>query len=170
MDNNNELLPIVDKNGKIMGKIRRGEAHNGAKILHPVVHLHVFSADGSIYLQKRPIWKDVQQGKWDTAVGGHVCYGEDIETALRREANEELNISNEIYKFLGHYVFESDVERELIYVYKTAYLGRLYPNEDELDGGRFWSAAEIISNIGKDVFTPNFEFEYAKFFVEDGVL
>lgn len=93
-----------------------------------------------------------------------------IETALRREANEELNISNEIYKFLGHYVFESDVERELIYVYKTAYLGRLYPNEDELDGGRFWSAAEIISNIGKDVFTPNFEFEYAKFFVEDGVL
>lgn len=54
MDNSNELLPIVDNNGNVIGKVARGIAHNGTKILHPVVHLHIFSRHGDIYLQKRP--------------------------------------------------------------------------------------------------------------------
>lgn len=35
MDNSNELLPIVDNNGNVIGKVARGIAHNGTKILHP---------------------------------------------------------------------------------------------------------------------------------------
>jgi isopentenyldiphosphate isomerase len=41
-----------------------------------VVHLHVFNSRGELYLQKRPEWKDIQPGKWDTAVGGHIDLGE----------------------------------------------------------------------------------------------
>ena len=33
---------------------------------------------------------------------------------------------------------------------------------DELDGGRFWSYEEIKRNLGKGVFTPNFESEIDK--------
>lgn len=40
-------------------------------LLHPVVH-HLFNFRGELYLQKRPEWKDIQPGRWDTAVGGHV--------------------------------------------------------------------------------------------------
>ena len=32
----------------------------------------------------------------------------------------------------------------------------------ELDGGRFWTMDEIKSNLGKGVFTPNFEGEVEK--------
>lgn len=39
-------------------------------LLHPVVHLHLFNSRGELYLQKRPEWKDIQPGRWDTAVGG----------------------------------------------------------------------------------------------------
>lgn len=164
MDNGKEIFPIVNEDGIVIGKVERSVAHNGSKILHPVVHLHVFSPDGKIYLQKRPEWKDVQPGKWDTAVGGHVDFGEDITTAFKREIKEELGISECESVFLGNYVFESDIERELVYVHKTVFSGTLNPNRNELSGGRFWSMDEIKANIGKGVFTPNFEHEYTMFF------
>jgi hypothetical protein len=69
-DNLKEIFPVVDEEGHVLGSATRGECHNGARLLHPVVHLHVFNASGDIYLQKRPEWKDIQPGKWDTAVGG----------------------------------------------------------------------------------------------------
>ena len=75
-DNQQEPFPIVDEKGNVIGSITRGEAHSGSKILHPVVHLHVFNSQGELYLQKRPEWKYIQPGKWDTATGGHICYGE----------------------------------------------------------------------------------------------
>ena len=78
MDNPKELLPVTDENGNVTGSIDRKTAHSGSKILHPVVHLHVFNSRGELYLQKRPDWKDIQPGKWDTATGGHVSYGEGI--------------------------------------------------------------------------------------------
>ncbi|MDO5526999.1 MAG: NUDIX domain-containing protein [Prevotella sp.] len=164
MDNKNEMFPAVDENGKIIGAISRGEAHNGTKTLHPVVHLHVFNSKGELYLQHRPMWKDIQPGKWDTATGGHIDLGENVEQALTREVREELGITDFTPELLGHYVFESKVEKELVYAYKTTYDGSVKPNAEELDGGRFWSREEIAANMGKDVFTPNFESEYQRFF------
>lgn len=165
MDNNKELLPAVNKNGDITGCITRKEAHNGSKILHPVVHLHVFNSNGDIYLQKRPSWKDVQPGKWDTATGGHIDFGEDVEKALLREVEEELGIKDFSYTPIGHYIFESDIEKELIYVHKTVYNEDIFPNPEELECGKFWSENEIKDNIGKNIFTPNFEYEYKQFFM-----
>lgn len=164
MDNLNELFPVVDELGNITGCITRGEAHSGSKVLHPVVHLHVFNSKGELYLQKRPEWKDIQPGKWDTAVGGHVSFGENVATALTREASEELGLRDFTPEDIGHYVFESKRERELVYVNKTTYDGPITPSNDELDDGRFWTRKEIADNIGKQVFTPNFEDEYLRFF------
>ena len=60
IDNKNEEFPIVDEMGNILGAVTRGHAHDGSKILHPVVHLHVFNSQGDLYLQHRPAWKDIQ--------------------------------------------------------------------------------------------------------------
>lgn len=157
-DNHNEMFPLVDEQGNITGAATRGECHSGSKLLHPVVHLHVFNGRGELYLQKRPEWKDIQPGKWDTAVGGHIDLGESVEIALRREAQEELGITGFVPELLKSYVFESARERELVFVYKTVYDGPLLPS-DELNGGRFWKIEEIKENLGKDLFTPNFESE-----------
>jgi isopentenyldiphosphate isomerase len=129
--------------------------------LHPVVHLHVFNRAGDLFLQKRASWKDIQPGKWDTAVGGHIDLGEHVEQALKREAGEELGITDFTPEALTHYVFESAREKELVYVFKTVYEGPFQRNE-ETEDGRFWSLDEIKSQIGKGLFTPNFEQEFRR--------
>lgn len=159
MDNGRELFPIVDEEGRITGSATRGECHGGSGLLHPVVHLHVFNSKGELFLQKRPAWKDIQPGKWDTAVGGHVDYGESPEEALRREVREELGITDFVPEFIGKYVFESARERELVYVHRTTYDGVISPSAEELDGGKFWSVQELRDAMGKGILTPNFEGE-----------
>ena len=162
-DNNQEMFPIVDEEGNIVSAATRGECHGGSKLLHPVVHLHQFNSKGEIYLQKRPEWKDIQPGKWDTAVGGHIDLGESVSQALIREVREEMGIRlDEAPTPLAHYVFESDRERELVFVHKLIHDGEVCPS-DELDGGRFWTKEELEASIGKQVFTPNFESEYLRF-------
>lgn len=164
MDNKQELFPAVDEDGNIIGSVTRGEAHSGSKILHPVVHLHLFNSKGELYLQQRPDWKDIQPSRWDTATGGHVDLGENVDVALRREVKEELGVEDFTPETLGHYVFESLRERELVFVHRTTYDGPVTPNNLELAGGRFWTEDEIKENMGKGIFTPNFEQEYMRFF------
>ena len=161
IDNKEELFPIVDEEGRVVGKATRGECHGGSHLLHPVVHLHVFNNAGELFLQKRPEWKDIQPGKWDTAVGGHIDLGETPEEALVREVREELGITEFTPQRLGMYVFESQRERELVYVFQTVYDGEIRPS-DELDGGRFWTIDEINAAIGQGILTPNFESEFQR--------
>ena len=160
-DNPEELFPLVNEQGNIIGSATRSECHNGSKLLHPVVHLHIFNEEGELYLQKRPAWKDIQPDKWDTAVGGHVDLGESSDIALRREAKEELGITDFIPTRLEPYIFESACEKEFVFPFKTVYNGQIKPSK-ELDGGRFWRREEIQNNLGKNIFTPNFESEFKR--------
>ncbi len=166
-DDDRELLPLVDEQGRVTGRAPRGRCHDGSRLLHPVVHLHVFDPAGRLFLQKRPLWKAIQPGRWDTAVGGHMAAGETVADALRRETAEELGLDATGAEPLTRYVFESDVERELVYVYRLVTTAVPRPSA-ELDGGRFFSAEEIEARLGTGFFTPNFESEYRRVFLSRG--
>ena len=104
--------------------------------------------------------KDIQPGKWDTAVGGHVSYGESLIEAVYREASEELGFTEFNPIYLETYEFESAVEREMVNVFAVVGSYELHPDHDEVDEGRWWDIDEIDASIGKDIFTPNFESEF----------
>lgn len=156
-----EIFPLVDDSGKVIGKATREECHSGSFLLHPVVHLHVINKEGQLFLQKRAATKDIQPGKWDTSVGGHVDYGEKIIDALTREAREELGISNITPVFMLQYKFISDVEAELVHSYYMIYDGKIIIDPIEISEGRFWSFEEISKSLNKNIFTPNFEQEFS---------
>lgn len=155
-----EYFPVVEPSGLVIGRSTREYCHGGAKPLHPVIHVHIIDRFSRIYLQKRSMKKDIQPGKWDTAVGGHVSYGESVVEAVYREAFEELRLMEFNPIYIETYQFESSVEKEMVSVFAAVGTYELTPDLDEVDEGRWWPLEEIDANIGKDVFTPNFESEF----------
>ncbi len=156
-----EWFPVVDEDGNVIGEAPRHICHDGKSfLLHPVVHLFVFNKKGEILLQKRSATKDVQPGKWDTSVGGHVSPGETVEDALNREALEELGLQGFVPVFVRKYIWKSAVERELVNSFSTTAGNNFIINRDEIEEARFWSVKEITENFGKEIFTPNFEHEF----------
>ena len=160
MAHGSEWFPIVLPSGMVVGRSTREYCHGGSKPLHPVIHIHIIDRFSRIYLQKRSMRKDIQPGKWDTAVGGHVSYGESLIEAVYREASEELGFTEFNPIYLETYEFESSIEREMVNVFAAVGSYELHPDLDEVDEGRWWELADIDANIGKGIFTPNFESEF----------
>jgi len=158
-----EWFPLVDEEGGVTGKAPRSVCHSGSKLLHPVVHVHIYNDKGQLFLQKRSTKKKIQPGKWDTAVGGHIAYGEDLETGLMREVEEEVGLKNLNYQYITKYIWESEIERELTHVFFAKKNGEIIVQPDEIDEGKFWTWKELQNNIGKGIFTPNLEHEFHQF-------
>lgn len=164
-----EMLPVVDVNGTVLAAAERSRCHGPERLLHPVVHLHVFDPVGKLLLQRRTVTKKIQPGKWDTAVGGHVDFGESIDEALIREVREEIGLEGFVPDPVARYVFESSVERELVNTFRTTVSSEFVPKREEsdIDELRFFTAGEIKQMIECGDVTPNFAMEYSKYlFVE----
>ncbi len=163
-----EKVPLVEPSGLVYGQATREWCHGGSKALHPVVHLHIIDRFGRIYLQKRSLTKDFLPGYWDTAVGGHITYGEQAEEALYREAAEELGIQAFNAIPIESYIYETDRERELIFVYAMIGHPNLDPDNGEVSEGKWWSVEELESAWEKDILTPNLRSEFLR--VKDRLL
>lgn len=158
--NEEEWVPLVDPAGTVTGQAPRSRVHDGSKLLHPVVHMHVLNRKKAVLLQKRPTSKLIQPGKWDTAVGGHISAGENLEQALNKEAYEEIGLKNFEARLLKVYRWESEVEAELVYLFVTHDFKNFNVHSPEVEEARFWTTKQIEKQLGQAVFTPNFEYEY----------
>ena len=162
-DPGDEIFDLVDETGQKVGQATRRECHSNPALMHQSVHVLVFDEEGRLFLQKRSRKKDIQPGRWDTSVGGHMQPDENPEQAALREAKEELGIASAKLDFLYQYVWRSSVETELVRTFKTVYEGPFRVCADEIETARFWTVDEIKASLGRGVFTPNFEFEFRRF-------
>lgn len=155
-----EMLPVVDARGFVTSQAPRSYCHGPHRPLHPVVHLQIINRKGEIYLQHRSASKKIYPLHWDTAVGGHVSYGEYITESLYREAGEELGFFDFNPIFVDSYIHESDVECELVCLFAAVGDFCIDPCNDEVTEGRWWTADELMDSVGKDILTPLFEQEF----------
>jgi isopentenyl-diphosphate delta-isomerase type 1 len=158
-----EMLEIVDENGRVIGLEARSKCHGDPSLVHRAVHVFLRDHEGRFLLQKRAMTKDIQPGKWDTSVGGHLDPGETYEVAAARELNEELGVRLEdVHCTLVRkhdYVWRSPVETELVRTFETTYDGPFRLHPEELEDGRFWTEDELREAMGTGMLTPNLEEE-----------
>ncbi len=128
-----------------------------------VVHLLIFNRKGLLLLQKRSTSKDIAPGKWDTSIGGHVNPDEDINTALKRETEEELYLSDCEYEFLYRYIHRDDDESELVYSFRGVVNCKVAFNKEEISEVRFWESDEISGAIDSGIFSNNFIDEFQRY-------
>lgn len=159
---NTEVLPIIEPGGLVIGRSTRKACHAHPDLLHPVVHLHIIDPFDRIYLQKRSASKDLYPGRWDTAVGGHVTYGESLFESLIREAGEELGFVDFNPSFIESYIWRSPNETEMVNIFATVTDRAITPDNNEVDEGRWWTRSEVEEVMGKEIFTPQFEQEYKR--------
>jgi isopentenyldiphosphate isomerase len=155
-----EIFQLVDRNGIATGQATRQQCHGNPRLIHLVVHLHVFDPSGRLFLQKRSQTKDTNPGLWDTSVGGHVTAGEAVEHAVIREAREELDIDAAGAVFLYSMLNENDFESEYARCYSLVCQGEIDPDPDEIEEGRFFTIDEVSGAIGTGMLTPLFEREW----------
>ena len=157
-DSKDELFEVVDENNLVIGSASRSECHGNPQLIHRTAHVVVFHPDGRILLQKRSAGKDIQPGKWDTAVGGHLMPGEDYKQAARREMNEELGLSSDLpLNLLFDSQIRNDLESENVRVFSTVSSGPFDIQQTEIDEVRFWERGKIIEEmkLPDSSFTPN---------------
>jgi isopentenyl-diphosphate delta-isomerase type 1 len=158
-----EYFDIVDLDDKVIGQASRSECHRNPDLVHRAVHVLVFNSRDELYLQRRAWNKDIQPGKWDTSVGGHVTAGEEWDVAAQRELEEELGVESVNLQFVYSYLFRNEIESERIRTYILKHDGEIEPNPLEIIEGRFWGKDEIEASLGSGIFTPNFEVEFENY-------
>ena len=155
-----EMFEIVDENDNVIGQAPRSECHGNPALVHRVAHVLLFSSGGELLLQKRSETKDIQPGKWDTSVGGHLDPGEDYRQAAVREMSEELGLEQIPLTFLYKSKIRNDIESENVATFIAVSDSEVLFDPHEISEVRYWSPQEIEQSLGSDVFTPNFEEEW----------
>ncbi len=151
-----EIFEIFDEHDCLTGTARRGECHGNPELIHRTAHVVVYHPDGRILLQRRSMNKDIQPGKWDTAVGGHVMPGETYEQAAVREMTEELGLPETTpLKFLFDSRIRNDIESENVRVFSAVSAGPFDFQKEEIDEVAFWDIQALKLPANRGNFTPN---------------
>src|SRR5260370_40263350 len=89
-DDPDELFDLVDLDDRVIGRVRRGDAHRNPALVHRSVQILVFASDGRLLLQRRSAAKDLFPGYWCASASGHVSSAEDYAATAEPERKEEL--------------------------------------------------------------------------------
>lgn len=152
-----EYFDVYNASGDYIGRRLRSECHGNPALVHRAVHVVIFHPEKrQLLLQKRNMQKDIQPGKWDTAVGGHLDAGEDYPAAARREMAEELGLRGDFeLEELFDSKIRNEIESEDVRVYGLRYGGPFTIQPSELDAAEFWDFSDLFKPENRVEFTPN---------------
>ncbi len=135
-DDPDEVLDLVDLDDRVIGRVRRGDAHHNPSFIHRSVQVAVFTADGRVLLQRRAATKDLFPGYLCASASGHVTAGDGYVETARRELIEELGVEPAVL-LLDKVVVHSEMETEITALFIARCDGPFAFSPTETDGGDF---------------------------------
>lgn len=141
-DNPDEVFDRVDEQDRVIGQVRRGDAHQNSSLLHRSVQTLLFDTRGRVLLQRRSLRKDLFPGYFCASASGHVLSGDDYETTALRELREELGVEVPL-RHVGVALVRSPMESEMTALFVGRCDGPFTFDPVETDGGEFfdWDTA-----------------------------
>jgi hypothetical protein len=155
-------LPVLDVNGKVIGRIAYSVSLNSsAKYRHPVVRVAVVCR-GMLYLTRNAAGSPVSPGTLDYPFLGYVMFKRTLEQTLKELIGRYMPGDLLNPRFLIRYLFENKNVCSLV----SLYVATLKSEEDfkkyiRHTDGKLWTKKQIEANLHKGVFSEYFEKEYA---------
>ena len=141
-DNPDEIFDLIDTEDRVIGRVRRGDAHGNPSLLHRSVQVLVFSSDGRLLLQRRSENKDLFPGYYSASASGHVDSGEEYVAAATRETREELGVSLPL-TYLDKTLVRSEMETEMTALFVARSDGPFDFHPTETQGGAFFALEQL---------------------------
>jgi isopentenyl-diphosphate delta-isomerase len=141
-DNPDEIFDRVDLDDRVIGKVRRGEAHRDPTLIHRSVQVMVFDSSGRVLLQRRSHAKDLFPGYYCASASGHVASGEDYAETAIRETEEELGRTL-MLAYVGKEVVRSIYETEMTALFLGKSDGPFAFHPVETAGGEFMELPDL---------------------------
>jgi isopentenyldiphosphate isomerase len=133
-DDPDEVFDLVDLDDRVIGRVRRGDAHQHPSLIHRSVQVIVFTSDGRVLLQRRAMTKDLFPGYLCASASGHVIAGDGYVETARRELIEELGVEPAVL-YLDKSLVRSEMETEITALYLARCDGPFTFSPTETDGG-----------------------------------
>lgn len=158
---NMEYVPIVNKQGHIIGKTLAVEAINFKNpYINPVIRIAI-SSHRMLYLCPRSAHAMLDKGKVDVPLECYLRYGETLaECANRMIRNALPEAGDKEPIFTVSYHFENKVTNRLVYLFIIDIEDDSILRDSHLKHGKLWTFQQIEDNIGRHFFSECFEHEY----------
>lgn len=155
-----EYLPIVNRQGEVVGKVTAMEAINRKNdYINPVVRI-AFVVRGKLFLRHRPMSCRLDEGKADLPLECYLRYGESLTEGADRLMRQVFPQTEGLQpRFNGCHHFENEVTNRMIYLF-LVHLDEPLPQTQFFKQGKLWCFKQIDENMGKGFFSHCFEEEY----------
>ncbi len=127
-----ELLDIVNENGKIVGKEKRSVLHQSPDKIHRTVNILISNSNNEVLVQKRSKEKKFGPGIMEISAGGHVKSGQTVEEAAKEELFEELGIRVSL-RLIAKELYLFPNEKELAHLFLGYSNGPFKIDRDEIE-------------------------------------
>jgi isopentenyl-diphosphate delta-isomerase len=153
-----ERVVLLDERGHGIGTVPKAQVHHAETPLHLAFSCYVFDVDERLLLTRRAASKSTFPGVWTNTVCGHPAPGEDVESAARRRAVDEMGLAlTDVRLVLPGFrytaMMDGITENEMCPVLVAAPGGAMALNPDEV-GDVQWRPWEQLS---RDVLAGTYE-------------
>lgn len=156
-----EMIPVVNKQGDVIGKRLKVEAHSYKNTyINPIIRI-AFVCNGMLLLCSRKSSCVADKSKIDIPLEGYLQFGEKPEECVNRLMTEIFPGETSILpRFSIKHHFMNDDTNRLIYLYIA------YVDDESLlanfpcPNSKLWTFHQIEENLGKNFFSQCFEGEY----------